>query len=127
MKHERHIGIFIASIALAVATHAYAHVGAGEPAGFIHGFVHPFDGIDHLLIMVAVGLCAARLPHFSAAGLAAGAALLSAYLHGSEIPSDAVLVTYVAGFLSGTVLLQLVGVGIGVAARMIRRRGTQSS
>jgi urease accessory protein len=40
---------------------AAAHVGTGLPGGFISGFVHPFNGIDHLLAMVSVGLWGAFL------------------------------------------------------------------
>ncbi len=38
---------------------ALAHPGHGE--GFVHGFVHPVGGWDHVLAMVAVGLYAALL------------------------------------------------------------------
>ena len=40
---------------------AFAHTGAGEAHGFLHGFVHPVGGLDHVLAMIAVGLFAARL------------------------------------------------------------------
>jgi urease accessory protein len=40
---------------------AFAHTGAGETAGFFHGFGHPFGGFDHVLTMVVVGLAAAQL------------------------------------------------------------------
>ncbi|MCA1904448.1 MAG: HupE/UreJ family protein [Cyanobacteria bacterium KgW148] len=40
---------------------ASAHVNAGETAGFMHGFLHPIGGLDHILAMVAVGLWAAQL------------------------------------------------------------------
>jgi urease accessory protein len=40
---------------------ALAHTGAGEAAGFMHGFGHPIGGADHLLAMVAVGLWAAQI------------------------------------------------------------------
>jgi urease accessory protein len=42
-------------------TAAYAHTGAGDTSGFMHGFMHPIGGLDHVLAMVAVGLLAARL------------------------------------------------------------------
>jgi urease accessory protein len=51
-----------ASLALvAVPTIALAHPGHEGTPGFIHGFVHPLGGLDHILAMVAVGLFAARL------------------------------------------------------------------
>lgn len=40
---------------------AFAHTGVGATTGFMHGFVHPIGGADHLLAMVAVGLWAARI------------------------------------------------------------------
>ncbi len=40
---------------------AQAHPAAGGVAGFDYGFGHPFSGLDHVLVMVAVGLLAARL------------------------------------------------------------------
>ena len=40
---------------------AEAHTGHGSTIGFMHGFLHPLSGLDHMLAMVAVGLFAARL------------------------------------------------------------------
>jgi urease accessory protein len=40
---------------------ASAHVGVGDTQAFTHGFLHPLNGIDHILAMVAVGLFAAQL------------------------------------------------------------------
>ena len=48
---------FLALLPLA----ASAHFGVGDTHGFIHGFSHPLNGIDHVLAMIAVGLFAARL------------------------------------------------------------------
>jgi len=39
---------------------AYAHPGHGT-SGLVSGLSHPLFGLDHLLAMVAVGLCAAKL------------------------------------------------------------------
>jgi urease accessory protein len=54
-----------ASLVLAVSvglpTIASAHPGHEATPGFIHGFLHPLGGLDHILAMVAVGLFAARL------------------------------------------------------------------
>lgn len=44
------------SLLLVTAVPALAHTGHGVADGFIHGFQHPFFGIDHLLAMFAVGL-----------------------------------------------------------------------
>jgi len=40
---------------------ALAHTGAGHTDGFVHGFLHPIGGLDHLLAMIAVGMFAAYL------------------------------------------------------------------
>lgn len=41
-----------------VSTAALAHGGHAEPAGLLHGFMHPLGGLDHVLAMVAVGVFA---------------------------------------------------------------------
>jgi urease accessory protein len=46
---------------VAMAGGAEAHVGFGHTHGFVHGFMHPVGGADHVLAMVAVGLFAAVL------------------------------------------------------------------
>jgi urease accessory protein len=43
---------------IALPTAAFAHTGAGDAHGFLHGFMHPVGGIDHVLAMVAVGVFA---------------------------------------------------------------------
>ena len=40
---------------------AFAHPGADGTSGFLHGFMHPIGGLDHILAMVAVGVFAAYL------------------------------------------------------------------
>jgi urease accessory protein len=37
----------------------FAHSGA-DGAGFMHGFAHPFGGLDHMLAGIAVGMLASR-------------------------------------------------------------------
>ena len=39
-------------------TLAFAHTGAADHAGLVHGLMHPAGGIDHVLAMVAVGVFA---------------------------------------------------------------------
>ena len=46
---------------LTTAVAAEAHTGVGSTMGFAHGLGHPFNGLDHILAMVAVGLFAANL------------------------------------------------------------------
>jgi urease accessory protein len=53
---------FFAAAALAAAFLpgvAQAHVGIGSTASFAAGFAHPYSGLDHIVVMVAVGLWAA--------------------------------------------------------------------
>jgi len=51
----------LASVLVALAGPAFAHTGHGHSAGFVHGFMHPVGGLDHVLVMVAIGLYAVRL------------------------------------------------------------------
>ncbi|BCM16546.1 HupE/UreJ family protein [Mesorhizobium sp. J8] len=44
---------------LAAAVPAEAHVGAGSTSSFAAGFAHPLSGLDHMTVMIAVGLWAA--------------------------------------------------------------------
>jgi urease accessory protein len=53
--------LLISALASLVPGVAWAHAGAGEAAGFAHGFFHPITGVDHVLAMVAVGVFAANL------------------------------------------------------------------
>jgi urease accessory protein len=49
----------ILALALALLpTAALAHTGHGDAAGFVHGFMHPVGGLDHVLAMIAVGVFA---------------------------------------------------------------------
>ena len=50
----------LAGLALAAAAlPAEAHVGIGSTSSFSAGFLHPLSGLDHMTVMVAVGLWAA--------------------------------------------------------------------
>ncbi|TPI13898.1 HupE/UreJ family protein [Mesorhizobium sp. B4-1-1] len=44
---------------LAAAMPAYAHVGVGATSSFTAGVAHPLSGLDHMTVMIAVGLWAA--------------------------------------------------------------------
>ncbi|TPM02825.1 protein hupE [Mesorhizobium sp. B2-3-11] len=48
-----------AILLVAAAMPAYAHVGIGTTSSFIVGFTHPLSGLDHMTVMLAVGLWAA--------------------------------------------------------------------
>jgi urease accessory protein len=51
--------ISLLSVLLLAAGPAFAHVGIGETSGFAAGFGHPLSGLDHMTVMIAVGLWAA--------------------------------------------------------------------
>ncbi|MCZ2721357.1 HupE/UreJ family protein [Marinomonas sp. 15G1-11] len=51
--------LLLAGVSMA-APLALAHPGHAE-SGLLSGFAHPFMGLDHLIVMLAVGLWAARL------------------------------------------------------------------
>jgi len=48
-----------AVIAIAATAPAFAHTGVGSTHSFTAGFMHPLLGLDHLTVMIAVGLWAA--------------------------------------------------------------------
>ncbi|MDD5275130.1 MAG: HupE/UreJ family protein [Methylovulum sp.] len=84
------------SLALALtATTASAHTGAHDIAGFSSGLSHPFLGLDHLLVMLGVGLWASRLTRLNASltiaaflsfmVIGAGLALLGLHIPGVEL------------------------------------------
>jgi urease accessory protein len=50
--------IVLAVLGALISTSAFAHTGHGDASGFMHGFMHPFGGLDHVLAMVAVGILA---------------------------------------------------------------------
>jgi urease accessory protein len=51
----------LVSVLVALTGPAFAHSGHGHVGGFVHGLMHPIGGLDHVLVMVAVGLYAVRL------------------------------------------------------------------
>lgn len=48
-----------AALLTTAVTPALAHVDAGVTSSFSAGFGHPFSGLDHMTVMIAVGLWAA--------------------------------------------------------------------
>src|SRR5437764_12593292 len=50
-----------AALLTIAATAAQAHTGIGDANGFVFGLAHPIAGIDHVLVMVAVGVFATHL------------------------------------------------------------------
>ena len=49
----------IVTLLMLGASPALAHVGHGSTASFAAGVAHPLGGLDHMTVMVAVGLWAA--------------------------------------------------------------------
>lgn len=52
--------VFIGIATSLLSSVAYAHPGHGVEIGFMSGFLHPLLGWDHLLVMLAVGVWAAK-------------------------------------------------------------------
>ena len=61
MKTIRCSLLISAAFLLFAGTGAQAHLIHGDVCGFGSGFAHPLLGLDHLLVMIAVGLWAAQL------------------------------------------------------------------
>ncbi len=54
--------LLLAAIALAASTApAFAHLDPAEHGSLMAGFTHPLSGLDHILVMIAVGLWAAQV------------------------------------------------------------------
>ncbi|WP_454017031.1 HupE/UreJ family protein [Azospirillum sp. Marseille-Q6669] len=60
MKRIALASVTAAAALAALPNAAFAHTFGAHDAGFVHGFMHPVGGWDHLLAMVAVGLWAAQ-------------------------------------------------------------------
>ncbi|WP_163267234.1 HupE/UreJ family protein [Chelativorans alearense] len=52
---------FAAAALFSATAPAFAHLNPAEHGSFMAGFSHPLFGLDHILVMVAVGLWAATL------------------------------------------------------------------
>ena len=97
---------------VATSLPAAAHVGHGETDGFIHGFMHPIGGLDHMLAMVSVGMLAALLggralwmvPASFMAMMAVGAALA---MSGFDLP-----------FVELGISLSVIALGVAVALQL---------
>lgn len=102
--------ILIAAAALmASAAPAFAHLNPQEHGSFAAGFSHPLFGLDHILVMVAVGLWSAQIggralwavPTAFVAMMAVGFALATA---GIDLP-----------FVEPAILASVVALGLLVA------------
>jgi urease accessory protein len=52
--------MILSLVAVFLSSNAMAHTGIGDTHGFVHGFMHPVSGVDHIMAMFAVGLLAAN-------------------------------------------------------------------
>jgi urease accessory protein len=92
---QHHLEVLFAGVLLALSLPAEAHTGHGVAHDFRAGLLHPLLGIDHILVMIGVGLWAgwlggvarAWLPAVFLASMATGASLSYAgiALQGAEI------------------------------------------
>lgn len=54
--------LLLAAVALAASTApAFAHLDPAEHGSLMAGFTHPLSGLDHILVMIAVGLWSAQI------------------------------------------------------------------
>jgi urease accessory protein len=91
-KYFLQFAVLLAFALFAPAT--FAHTGIHDIEGFLSGLSHPFLGLDHLLVMLGVGLWASRLTRFNAGltiaaflsfmTIGAGLALLGLKIEGVE-------------------------------------------
>lgn len=96
---------FASAAALAVSAlpaMAHAHTFGAHDAGFVHGFLHPVGGIDHLLAMVAVGLWAAQ--RGGAALWALPAAFVTAMIGGGLLGMGGIALPAVELGIAGSVI-----------------------
>jgi urease accessory protein len=97
---------------LSSAVPALAHPGHAESHSFVHGFMHPVSGADHMLAMIAVGMLAAAIggralwmvPAAFMTMMAVGAALA---LAGVNVP-----------FVEVGISLSVVALGLAVALQL---------
>lgn len=85
----RLVKLIVALVLLVIPMLSDAHTGHsyGDSIGFISGFMHPFTGIDHILILLAVGIGCSKT------GIQAQLSLLAVFM----------LLTLVGGMVSFSV------------------------
>jgi urease accessory protein len=102
-----------AAIFAAASAPAFAHLNPEEHGSFMAGFSHPLFGMDHILVMVAVGLWAAQIAQdgkrsalwiVPAAFVATMAVGFSLALAGLELP-----------FVEPAILASVIALGLLVA------------
>ncbi|TPM40039.1 HupE/UreJ family protein [Mesorhizobium sp. B2-3-4] len=95
-----------AVLLVAAAMPAHAHVGIDTTSSFTAGFMHPLSGLDHVTVMIAVGLWAALKG--GRAVLAWPAAFVGVMLGGAALGMAHVPMPFVEpGILASVVVLGL--------------------
>lgn len=98
----RRISVAVLAAAFCAPELAVAHTGPEHVHSFTSGFLHPFNGLDHLLAMFAVGLLAAQL---------GGRALW--------LVPGAFVITMIAGSLAGFAGIPVPGVEYAVTISIV--------
>ena len=105
-----------------IATPAFAHPGE-HTNGFLAGFVHPFTGLDHLVVMMLLGVWFALLTRSMAikSGLASIGIFALALLIGGQLPENSIAAIEWAVLFSGlaVALLILFRMQLGQLAPMV--------
>lgn len=93
---------------MAVSSPALAHTGQNAAFALKDGLLHPLQGLDHLLAMVAVGFWAAQL------GGRAVMALPAAFVMASSIGTAAAMAGIAGGWTEQAILASLVALGAAI-------------
>lgn len=102
--------IAIAAVALAAtAAPAFAHLNPAEHGSFAAGFSHPLFGLDHILVMVAVGVWAASL------GGRAMLAVPAAFVGAMAVGFAAAILGMPLPFVEPVILSSVIFVGLMIA------------
>lgn len=75
-----------------------------------------------VIVLGAVVALGRRIPVSAAMALAGAFALFHGHAHGSEMPAGVSGVDYALGFVVATILLHMLGIGLGLGARMFADR-----
>lgn len=92
-----------------LASPAFAHPGE-HATGFWAGFVHPFTGLDHLVVMMLLGVWFALLTRSMAikSGLASVGIFALALLIGGQLPENSIAAIEWAVLFSGLAVASLI-------------------
>ena len=113
----------LAAALVLIPTAASAHPGLAHTHDFVHGFVHPLGGLDHVLAMIAVGLLAVQLGgralwHVPAAFILTMAAAGILAISGGGIPYIETGIA-LSVLVLGTVVALRIGMPVVIAVAMV--------